>query len=85
MGTVIPHPLGRMRVGPWESGRGAGISPTEQQAGSLRQSRTTNAFLEGLNSVFSAVKRKARGFRPVKNLIPMLYFTAGKLPLSAAP
>jgi hypothetical protein len=30
------------------------------------------------------VKRKARGFRPVKNLIPMLYFTAGKLPLSAA-
>ncbi|MEI8235019.1 MAG: transposase [Verrucomicrobiota bacterium] len=25
--------------------------------------RTTNAFLEALNSVFSAVKRKARGFR----------------------
>jgi transposase len=23
----------------------------------------TNAFMEGLNSVFSAVKRKARGFR----------------------
>ena len=48
-------------------------------------SRTTNPFLEGGNSVFSAVKRKARGFRSVKNLIPMLYFTAGKLPLSAAP
>lgn len=40
---------------------------------------TTNAFLEGLNSVFSAVKRKARGFRSTDNLITMLYFTAGKL------
>lgn len=49
------------------------------------RSRTTNAFLEGLNSVFSAVKRKARGFRSVKNLITMLYFTAGKLPLPASP
>ena len=43
--------------------------------------RTTNAFLEGLNSVFSAVKRKARGFRSIENLITMLYFTAGKLDL----
>jgi len=43
--------------------------------------RTTNAFLEGLNSVFSAVKRKARGFRSTENLITMLYFTAGKLEL----
>ena len=42
---------------------------------------TTNAFLEGLNSVFSAVKRKARGFRSTDNLITMLYFTAGKLDL----
>lgn len=44
---------------------------------------TTNAFLEGLNSVFSAVKRKARGFRSTKNLIAMLYFTAGRLDLPA--
>jgi transposase len=43
--------------------------------------RTTNAFLEGLNSVFSAVKRKARGFRSIDNLITMLYFTAGQLDL----
>ena len=42
---------------------------------------TTNAFLEGLNSVFSAVKRKARGFRSTENLITMLYFTAGRLDL----
>jgi len=42
---------------------------------------TTDAFMEGLNSVFSAVKRKARGFRSNENLITMLYFTAGKLDL----
>lgn len=45
--------------------------------------RTTNAFLEGLNSVFSAVKRKARGFRSTDNLITMLYFTSGHLAISA--
>ncbi len=49
------------------------------------QSRTTHAFLEGLNSACSAVKRQARGFRSVQNLIAMLYFTADKLPLPAAP
>ena len=41
--------------------------------------RLTTAYLEGLNSVFSAVKRKARGFRNPDNLITMLYFVAGKL------
>ncbi len=35
--------------------------------------------------VFSAVKRKARGFRSMKNLITMRYFTADKLPLPVAP
>jgi transposase len=39
----------------------------------------TNAFLEGLNSVFSATKRKARGYRSLTHLITMLYFVAGKL------
>jgi transposase len=39
--------------------------------------RTSNAFNFGFNSVFSAVKRKARGFRSVDNLIAMLYFTSG--------
>jgi hypothetical protein len=41
----------------------------------------TNAFMEGLNSVFSAVKRKARGFRSVKNLtrVPQFTRTAKKL------
>ena len=40
----------------------------------------TNAFMEGLNSVFSAVKRRARCFRTVRNIVAMLYFVAGKLP-----
>src|SRR5262249_22618710 len=39
----------------------------------------TNAFMEGLNSVFSAVKRKARGYRSTTYLIRMLYLVAGKL------
>ena len=39
----------------------------------------TNAFMEGLNSVFSATKRKARGYRSITHLTTMLYFVAGKL------
>lgn len=42
-------------------------------------SHVTNAYMEGLNSVFSATKRKARGYRSTENLITMLYFVAGKL------
>ena len=41
----------------------------------------TNAFMEGLNSVFSATKRKARGYRSTTYLITMLYLVAGKLRL----
>lgn len=41
----------------------------------------TNAFMEGLNSVFSAVKRKARGFSSPVYLIAVLYLVAGKLRL----
>ncbi|HET7100867.1 MAG TPA: transposase [Terriglobia bacterium] len=41
----------------------------------------TNAFMEGLNSVFSATKRKARGYRSTTHLITMLYLVAGKLRL----
>lgn len=39
----------------------------------------TTAYLEGLNSLFSATKRKARGYRSIRNLLAMLYFVAGKL------
>jgi len=45
--------------------------------------RTTNAFMEALNSVFSAVKRKARGYRSTDNLITMLYFTSARLSIPA--
>lgn len=41
----------------------------------------THAFPEGLNSVFSATKREARGYRSTTRLISMLYFVAGKLRL----
>ena len=45
--------------------------------------KTANAFLEALNNLFSAVKRKARGFRSSDNLIAMLYFAAAKLRIPA--
>jgi transposase len=45
------------------------------------KSGITNAFMEGLNSVFSGTKRKARGYRSPVYLITMLYLTAGKLRL----
>jgi transposase len=37
--------------------------------------------MEGLNNLFSAVKRKARGYRTVEYMTVMLYFGAGKLTL----
>jgi transposase len=43
-----------------------------------RQGLTT-AFMEGLNSLFSATKRKARGYRSIEDQTAMLYFVAGKL------
>lgn len=49
------------------------------------ETRTTNAYMEGLFSVFSATKRKARGYRNPDNLIAMLYLVAGKLDLPVHP
>ena len=43
------------------------------------QGGLTTAFLEGLNSLFSATKRKARGYRSTEYQTAMLYFVAGKL------
>lgn len=45
----------------------------------------STAYMEGLNSVFSAVKRKARGYRCSEYMIAMLYFVAGKLELPSYP
>lgn len=44
-----------------------------------RRRRTTNAFMEGFMSVFSAAKRKARGYRSTDNLITMIYFLSANL------
>jgi transposase len=44
---------------------------------------TINAFLEGLSSVCSAVKRMGRGLRATENLITMLYIIAGRLDIPA--
>jgi transposase len=45
--------------------------------------RTTNTFMESLNSAFSSMKRKARSFSSVDNFIAMLYFTSDHLHLTA--
>lgn len=43
--------------------------------------RVTNAYMEGMNSVFQATKRRARGYRSSEYLIAMIYLIAGKLRL----
>ncbi len=45
----------------------------------------STGFMEGLNSVFSAVRRKARGYRTSAYMIPMLHFVAGKLNIPSIP
>jgi len=42
-------------------------------------SKLTNGLLEGVNSIFQAAKRKARGYRSEKNVMAMVYILAGKL------
>lgn len=42
-------------------------------------SNLTNGLLEGVNSLFQAAKRKARGYRSEKNMIAIVYVLAGKL------
>lgn len=43
--------------------------------------RLTNGYMEGLMSVFSATKRKARGYRSLRNLSAMLYLVGSHLNL----
>lgn len=42
-------------------------------------SKLNNGILEGVNSLFQAAKRKARGYRSYKNIIAMVYLLTGKL------
>ena len=46
------------------------------------ESNITNAILESINSKIQLAKRRARGFRNVKNYISMIYFLCGKLTFS---
>lgn len=42
-------------------------------------SKLSNGFLEAINGLIQAAKRRARGYRSTKNLINMAYLIAGKL------
>lgn len=46
------------------------------------ESNITNAILESINSKIQLAKRRARGFRNVKNYINMIYFLCGRLTFS---
>lgn len=41
--------------------------------------KISNGVLEGINSLIQAAKRRARGYRSLKNLIAMTYLIAGRL------
>jgi hypothetical protein len=43
------------------------------------QTRQTNGFLEALNGLFQAAKRKARGYTRFKTMRTVLFLIAGKL------
>jgi transposase len=43
------------------------------------RSRVSNGLLEGLNSLIQAAKRRARGYRSIRNYTTMIYLVAGKL------
>jgi transposase len=65
------------------------IQPFVKLVGSIRahwfgivnyfETRTTNALLEGINCKIQLAKRRARGYRNIKNYINMIYFLTGKL------
>jgi transposase len=46
------------------------------------KSRINNRILEGINSKVQLAKKRARGYRNIKNFINMIYFIAGKLKCS---
>ncbi len=46
------------------------------------QSRQTNGFIEALNGLFQAAKRKARGYERFATMRTVLFLIAGKLDLT---
>ena len=47
------------------------------------QTRRTNGFLEAINGLFQAAKRKARGYTRFETMKTVLFLIAGKLDLTA--
>ena len=47
------------------------------------QTRQTNAFIEALNGLFQAAKRKARGYTRFATMRTVLFLIAGKLDFSS--
>jgi transposase len=45
-------------------------------------SKMTTGFMEGINSMVQAAKRKAKGYNNTDNFITIIYLIAGKLPLN---
>jgi transposase len=43
------------------------------------QTRQTNGFIEAINGLFQAAKRKARGYARFETMRTVLFFIAGKL------
>ena len=43
------------------------------------RTRQTNGFIEALNGLFQAAKRKARGYRRARTLRTVMFLIAGKL------
>lgn len=46
------------------------------------QTRQTNGFLEALNGLFQAAKRKARGHKNLRTIRAVIFLLAGKLDFS---
>ena len=47
------------------------------------QTRQTNGFLEAINGLFQAAKRRARGFTRLSTIKTVIFLIAGKLDLQA--
>jgi transposase len=47
------------------------------------QTRQTNGFIEALNALFQAAKRRARGFTRMATIKTVIFLIAGKLDFSA--
>jgi hypothetical protein len=66
---------------PSEAGHESGLLQLKQFHYAAEMYGDNYGYRSGLNQF---VKRKARGYRSTDNLIPMLYFTAGKLRIPAS-